>query len=239
MGRKESLNITDLMARLKMVKGENFITIENTTSLTNPELIELIPCIMEKPFIKSCKNVNILVDSEINQEVVSLLTDYEFTLHDENVTVHKVLDESSTIEYGFSLKSLYDLSIPEFKRIWEASMKESLNVLSSLNIDEHMRSVEVELGPTYKKSCMVAYENEVPIGVLMPHIEPGTSDEGRIFYFGIIPSERGKGKSKLLHQQALEILKKDFKASYYIGSTGHNNLPMLRTFRHNVCTVIE
>jgi len=39
----------------------------------------------------------------------------------------------------------------------------------------------------------------------MPHIEPGTSEEGRLFYFGIIPSERGKGKSKLLHKQALEI----------------------------------
>ncbi|MCA1057642.1 GNAT family N-acetyltransferase [Rossellomorea aquimaris] len=239
MRRKEFHNLSDLMERVKFVRGENFVTIENTKSLSNQELIELIPYMMGQSFIKTCESVNILVDSQSSEEVDSLLKEYEFTLHDENVTVYKVLDESSNLEAGFLLKDLHDVPVAEFKRVWEASMKESLNAPSSLSIDEHMRSVEVELGPNYKKSCMIAYENESPIGVTMPHIEPGTTNEGRIFYFGIIPSERGKGKSKLLHQQSLAILKKDFKASYYIGSTGHNNLPMLKTFQNNGCTVIE
>lgn len=239
MGRKESHNILDLMARIKIVKGENFVTIENTKSLTNQELIQLIPYMMDQSFIKTCNNVNVLVDSKCSKEVDSLLKEYEFKLHEENVTVHKMLDESSIMEGGFSLKDLHDLPLAEFKRVWEASMEESLNAPSSLNINEHMRSVEMELGPNYKSSCIIAYENGAPIGVMIPHIEPGTSDEGRIFYFGIIPSERGKGKSKILHQQSLEILEKVFNASYYIGSTGHNNLPMLKTFRNNGCTVIE
>ena len=230
---------SDLMARIKMVRGENFITIENTKNLTNQELIQLIPYLMRKSSIKTCKNVHILVDSQCSKEVASLLKEYEFTLHDENVTVHKVLDESSDIQDGYTLKNLHDLPLAEFKKVWETSMEGSLNSPSSLNIDEQMRSVEVELGPYYKKSCMIAYENGAPIGVTMPHIEPGTLEEGRIFYFGILPSERGKGKSKLLHQQSLEILMKDFNASYYIGSTGHHNLPMLKTFQNNGCTVIE
>ncbi|WP_226673437.1 GNAT family N-acetyltransferase [Rossellomorea aquimaris] len=237
--RKKSHNISDLMARIHIVKGKNFVTIENTKTLTNLELLELIPYMMDQSFIKTCGNVNILVDCQCSKEVVSLLKEYEFTLHDENVTVHKVLEESSNLGEGFSLKDLHDIPLKEFKNVWEASMKESLNAPSSLHIDDQMRSVEVELGPNCKRSCMIAYENDVPIGVTMPHIEPGTVDEGRIFYFGILPSERGKGKSKLLHQQTLEILKKEFNASYYIGSTGHNNLPMLKTFQSNGCMVVE
>lgn len=240
MMRNKPYNLSELLAKVKIVKGENFVTIENTKTLTNSELLELIPYMMDQPFIKTCENVNILVDHQCSKEIFTLLQEYEFTLHDENVTVHKVLEvESSNMRDGFLLKDLHDIPLAEFKKVWEASMEESFNAPSSLNIEEQMRSVEVELGPNYQRSCMIAYENDVPIGVTMPHIEPGTVDEGRIFYFGILPSERGKGKSKLLHQQTLDILKKDFNASYYIGSTGHNNLPMLKTFQHNGCTVIE
>jgi hypothetical protein len=236
---KKSHNISALMARIKLVKGENFVTIENTQNLTDQELIALIPQLMKQSIIKAVRNVNILVDSKFSKKATSLLGEYGFKLHDENVTVRKVLDESSDAEDGFLLKDLFELPLAEFKRVWEASMEGSLNAASSLNMDEQMRSVEVELGMNYKKSCMIAYENEAPIVVMMPHIEPGTSEEGRLFYFGIIPSERGKGKSRLLHRQALEILRKDFKASYYIGCTGHNNLPMIKTFLNNGCTVIE
>ena len=73
MGRKESHNILDLMARIKIVKGENFVTIENTKSLTNQELIQLIPYMMDQSFIKTCNNVNVLVDSKCSKEVDSLL----------------------------------------------------------------------------------------------------------------------------------------------------------------------
>jgi hypothetical protein len=112
---------------------------------------------------------------------------------------------------------LENISINEFKRVWEESMKGSLNSPSSITMDEQMRSVEVELGPDFKKSCVVACENSRPIGVVIPHIEPGTLREGRLFYFGLIPEERGKGKSIPLHQQALDILKNVFKAEYYKG----------------------
>ncbi|WP_102262480.1 serine hydrolase [Mesobacillus jeotgali] len=35
------------------------------------------------------------------------------------------------------------------------------------------------------------------------------------------------------------VNKKDFMATQYIGCTGHNNLPMLKAFQNNGCTVIE
>ncbi|WP_423808617.1 hypothetical protein [Pontibacillus yanchengensis] len=73
----------------------------------------------------------------------------------------------------------------------------------------------------------------------MPHIEPGTKNEGRLFYFGLIPSERGKGKSRKLHQRALGILQQDFQARYYIGATSVHNKPMVNTFISNGCEIME
>ncbi|GGK08489.1 N-acetyltransferase [Lentibacillus kapialis] len=235
----ESKHKTALLEKIKIVKGDNFVTIEDTKNLTNQELMELVTYLRDQPSIKTAKNINILVNSKFNKEVESLLQKYGFKVHDESVTVYKVLKESDKNISGFSLKNLAELSTEKFKSVWRESMKESLNAPSSLKIDEQMRSVEVELGPNYKKSCLVAYEKGNPIGVIMPHIEPGTLEEGRIFYFGLIPKERGKGKSQLLHQQALRILKNDFNATYYIGSTSHNNIPMLKIFENNGCTVLE
>jgi hypothetical protein len=228
----------ELLQKVKIVKGDSFVTIEDTKKLTNEELIELIPYLMRQSFVKNTKNVNFLVDSKFNNDIETLLINHGFKVIDENVTVHKVLKENN-IPNGFSLKNLDVIPTDEFKSVWEESMKGSLNAPSSLNINEHMRSVKVELGSNYKKSCIIAYDKGKPIGVIMPHIEPGTSKEGRIFYFGLIPSERGKGKSKHLHQQALQILKHEFNATYYIGCTSHNNLPMLKTFDSNGCKIIE
>jgi hypothetical protein len=227
-----------LLEKIKIIKGEGFITIEDTNHLTNKEFNDLIPFLMDLPYVKTAKNVNILVDCKFNNEVDILLKEFGFRLHDENVTVYKDLNESFEQISDFALKDSENISINEFKRVWEESMKGSLNSPSSLTMDEQIRSVEVELGPDFKKSCMAAYENDQPIGVVMPHIEPGTSKEGRLFYFGLIPEERGKGKSIPLHQQALKVLKKVFKAEYYIGSTSRNNVPMLKTFEHNGCSVL-
>ncbi|GAA0596476.1 GNAT family N-acetyltransferase [Virgibacillus siamensis] len=230
---------TDLYKKIKVVKGENFVTIEDSKNLAEYELIRLINDLMNQSDVKNTKNINILVESKFSEQVDSELRQNGFKLHDENVTVRKELDTHITVEQFYPLKTLNELRENEFKTIWQKSMEGSLNAPSSLNIDEQMRSVEVELGPGYKDSCIVAYEGENPIGVIMPHIEPGTKEEGRIFYFGLIPEERGKGKSKPLHQQALASLKNQFDASYYIGSTSHNNKPMLKTFERNGCRVLE
>jgi hypothetical protein len=233
-----SLMKAGLLEKIKIIKGEGFVTIEDTKLLTDKEFINLISYLMNQPYINKAKNVNILVDCKFNNEVDMLLKEFGFHLHDENVSVYKDLNESFEQISDFALKDLENKSINEFKRVWEESMKGSLNSPSSLTMDEQIRSVEVELGQDFKKSCMVACENSRPIGVVIPHIEPGTLKEGRLFYFGLIPEQRGKGKSIPLHQQALNVLKDIFKAEYYIGSTSRNNVPMLKTFEHNGCSFL-
>ena len=43
-------------------------------------------------------------------------------------------------------------------------------------------------------------------GISIPHIEQGTTDEGRMFYFGVVPEHGGKGYGKLFHTITLELL---------------------------------
>nr|WP_256521942.1 GNAT family N-acetyltransferase [Halobacillus sp. A5] len=100
-----------------------------------------------------------------------------------------------------------------------------------------MRGLKKEIGAPYLQSCLTAYENEQAIGIIMPHIEPGTKEEGRLFYFGVLPEFRRQGRGRELHHLALTKLRKEFGASDYIGATSHNNTPMLRIFEANGCNL--
>ena len=238
-GLNTQTSMEDVYKKLKIIKRDRFIVIDETKKLTNQEMLFLIPDLVNKPYIQNAKNVTILVDGKFNSTVEALLIKNGFTFRDENITVHKILNESCEEEFNYTFQNLHEFSINEFKRLWLETMRDSLNPPASLNMDELIRNVELEIGQNYKDSCMVAFEEEKAIGVIIPHIEPGTLNEGRLYYFGLVPSERGKGKSKRLHQQALKILEDSYKAAYYIGRTSHRNLPMLNTFAKNGCTIIE
>ena len=219
----------------KIVRGANFITIEDTKDLSEDELADLITTRMGHPFTKGISHLNILVNSKFSPKIELLLSAYGFNKQDEVITVHKELTNESA-ERSYTFKDLHAISEEEFLAIWEQVMTGSLTP-SSLKIEEQMESVKIELGPSYKESCIFAYEGAKPIGVTIPHIEAGTMKEGRIFYFGLIPEERSKGKSARLHKQTLSLLQHKFGATYYIGSTSHQNIPMLQVFRRNGCEV--
>ncbi|WP_060673187.1 GNAT family N-acetyltransferase [Rossellomorea vietnamensis] len=169
-------------------------------------------------------------------EVDKYLESKGYVLVDKFVTVYKRL-ELENIDHSFGLKNVHIIPEKEFAQIWMESMSGSPNAASSLTIEEHMKGVADELGNHYKDSCIAIYEEGQPIGVMTPHIEPGTLDEGRLFYFGLIPEERGKGKSRILHKVALNLLAGEFNANYYIGGTSLQNIPMMQTFHANACKV--
>ncbi|MGG1630792.1 GNAT family N-acetyltransferase [Rossellomorea sp. NRS-1567] len=222
--------------KVKIIHGENYATIEDTNDLTIAELKELVSYLDQSPPYHSLSNLKILVSQTFSREVDEYLEGKGYDLVDEFVTVYKKL-EKSEIKHSFTLKNLHMISENEFAHIWMQSMEGSLNAPSRLTMPEHMKSVEIELGDSYKDSCIAVYEGDQPIGVIMPHIEPGTVDEGRLFYFGLIPDERNKGKSKILHKLALNLLASEFHAKNYIGGTSKNNAPMIRTFLANGCEV--
>lgn len=224
--------------KVKFVEGEQYVTVEDTRHLTSQEVKNLVTYLLNDSAFHS-KAMTLLVHHKFSEGIESFLTDRGFQLHDENVMVKKVLSEEAQTAVYFDTASLHEISEEAFKHIWEQAMGQSLNAPSSLDMDGHMQSVKEELGEDYRSSCLIAYEDGRPIGVVMPHIEPGTTSEGRLFYFGLVPEVRGKGKSKRLHHQALGILKDKFGAGYYIGSTSSKNIPMLKTFEANGCTVVE
>ncbi|WP_455675749.1 hypothetical protein [Pradoshia sp.] len=220
-----------------IVKGANFVTIEDTKQLSEDELADLITSLMEQPYAKGVSHLNILINSKFSKEIERHLNWYGFNKHDEVITVHKrLIDDSNAKPYTF--KNLHTISEEEFTTIWKHVMTDSLTP-SSLKIEELMESVKIEIGSGYKDSCIAAYDKGNPIGLTIPHIEAGTQEEGRIFYFGLISKERGKGKSVSLHKQTLDLLKSKFNAAYYIGSTSHMNIPMLQVFRKNGCRMLE
>ncbi|ETI70834.1 GNAT family N-acetyltransferase [Neobacillus vireti] len=152
------------------------------------------------------------------------------------VEVYKDLTNLDKGETPFTYAALADQSFSEseFKHLWERCMSGSDNKPSTLTMDQHIMSVKSELGEDWGKSCHVYYLQNNPIGISIPHIEPGTMDEGRLFYFGLLPEARGKGLSTSLHLHSLWALK-EMGATYYIGSTHIANKKMERVFEKNGC----
>ncbi|NIK12607.1 GNAT family N-acetyltransferase [Alkalibacillus almallahensis] len=137
----------------------------------------------------------------------------------------------------FELKPLKQTSPDLFKRVWQEASADSLNA-SFVSVDREFEGMKKELGPGYVNSCLTVFMNDDPVGVTMPQIEPGTTDEGRLFYFGIIPKYRGQRWGRALHLQSLHYLS-NLGASYYIGATGEYNTPMQHIFEANGCHMTE
>ncbi|WP_394219290.1 GNAT family N-acetyltransferase [Halobacillus trueperi] len=231
-----------LYEKVKFVEGENFVTIEETRDLTNEEMQSLALKFVRDPKYDGVKNRTILVSSTFKEETTQYIKGLGFKHHDDVYFVRCGLDEIGMVNEEartFECTSLRQEEEVVFKETWRRSMEGSLNAPQSLNMDEQMKTVKKELGPGYVDTCLTAYENGIPIGVVMPHIEPGTKEEGRIFYFGLVPEERGKNKATALYKEGLNVLKSRFHASYSVGATSVHNKPMLKVFENCGCTMTE
>ncbi|MCA0971208.1 GNAT family N-acetyltransferase [Halobacillus litoralis] len=223
--------------KVKFVEGENFITVEDTAALTEAEMRAFISRFTNDERMNEVDHLSILLDESFSADIEKELQAHGFVLHDESVFVRRDLTTLPEVNDRFELRSLLDVSTSTFQSVWERSMQGSSNAPSYLQMDEQMRSVEKELGPTYVDTCNIAYEGDKAIGVVLPHIEPGTEDEGRFFFFGLLPDERGRKKAAPLYWQGLKALKEDFGATYSIGATSVNNKAMQQVFATCGCEV--
>jgi len=167
-----------------------------------------------------------------------MLINLGFEKYASKVEVFRDLNDINNNKKGYDWQSLsdYNISEDEFKKIWEKCMYASENSPTSLTMEEHLNSVKNEIGENWSKSCNVIYLEDKPIGISIPHIERGTVDEGRLFYFGILPEERGKGHSVYIHYQSMNLLKL-MGATYYIGITHETNKKMQKVFIKNGCSI--
>ncbi|PAV31403.1 hypothetical protein CIL05_01745 [Virgibacillus profundi] len=176
----------------------------------------------------------------LNNEYLDLLRGFGFQkeetqyFYKRDLTALKAHGQKESIE----IKSMEQTTADMFKKVWQEATFGSLNDTSARSIEREFEGMKSELGPDYTKSCLIAFYGKNPIGVTMPHIEPGTIHEGRLFYFGLIPKYRNKGWGAALHKLSMYLLK-EIGAAYYIGATGHKNIPMQRIFQAGGCHMFE
>lgn len=181
-------------------------------------------------------SVHLKKDNTDFEKLALYLENLGFEMFTSSVEYYKDLSEETEEETDFSYFTLEDSILIEqkFKDLWERVMQGSGNAMSTLSMDEQLNSVKHELGAEWKRNCGVFYLSGRPVAVCIPHIEPGTKDEGRLFYFGVLPEERGKGYAGKLHKRSLFLLK-EMGASYYVGSTHETNIVMQCIFEKSGC----
>ncbi|WP_273852441.1 GNAT family N-acetyltransferase [Guptibacillus spartinae] len=139
-------------------------------------------------------------------------------------------NHNSSITY----EQMEEAKIHSFLSMWELCSKGSLNSPSKHTVEVQYNAMKQEIGEQYQTSCYLVYWEGRELGIVIPIIEPGTKEEGRLFYMGVLPEHRGKGYGTSLHQLGLALLQEK-GATYYIGSTGIENKPMQQIFRNNNC----
>ncbi|ENQ3079759.1 GNAT family N-acetyltransferase [Bacillus cereus] len=223
----------------KVLVGEpHYITIEenNTVSYTKEQVTEIVQYWMGKATDKGVLHLHFVISSKSPnfthyEEVFQRL---QFQHQKSCVMVLKDLSDVTDMEVPFTLKTIDEVGEDTFKTIWLESMQDSLNMKELLSIDQLLYAFQTEIGGRWNEHCLVALQGEDPVGVILPHIEPGTVEEGRLFYLGVVPKMRGKRYGTMLHEKALYILK-EIGASYYVGSTDEMNDVMKQVFSYNNC----
>lgn len=148
----------------------------------------------------------------------------------------KDLEDLQQIDNQIAWHSLSERLIDDrqFAELYDLCRMESANKNIKQPIDQVMNSLKNELGSEWRHHCYYFSKDDTIIGISIPHIEMGTEDEGRLFYFGIVPSQRGQGLGEIIHKISLVLLQK-FQAHTYVGSTDVNNSYMIKVFEKNGC----
>jgi RimJ/RimL family protein N-acetyltransferase len=178
--------------------------------------------------------ISVLMDPALEDDMIylgfrkiSTIAEYTRRLDDEN------LEETEIQAYCLADETMNN---QEFSQFYEKCRSDSANRNKEQTMDQVMKSLEQELGANWRSHCYIFKNNHSVIGLAIPHIEMGTKDEGRLFYFGVVPEFRGKGFGKKMHRKTLVLLK-NMQASYYVGSTDEANLAMIQIFKQNGCNL--
>ena len=236
-----SLKESERKAGVKLLDGRpHYMIIEGIEKFKKADLIETL---LDR--LDSALNYNevskVLITLDRFFTIGSRLLENNFyTLQSETIEYHKEFQlEIKCADYNSSItyEQIGEERIEAFLSIWELCSKGTLNLPSTNSTQIQYEAMKQEIGEQYRTSCYIVRFDEEPFGMVIPIIEPGTNEEGRLFYIGILPEWRGKGLGTHLHQLGLALLQEK-GATYYIGSTAIENKPMQQIFRNNNCKPI-
>lgn len=148
--------------------------------------------------------------------------------------------EGERVHYTKSLIEQIEFPPASFD-LWPITEDRSISFLSEVkgtsyqNANAFLQGMKEELPAQAENMFTVYLVDGQPAGLVLPHIEPDTDREGRMFWIGIHRDFLGKGLGKSLHQIGLYRLQKEWKAKTYTGSTEISNSPMRKIMVSNGC----
>lgn len=157
---------------------------------------------------------------------------YSFEYVTENIIVFKDIYEVEDIESEINFQLIEEVGEDAFHSFWNEVTAEQVDY------DQFINMMEQEIGGQWKEHCLTAVVSEEPIGIVIPHIERGALEEGRLMYFAVAPNMRNKGYEAALFTGAMFVLK-EIGASYYIGEVNVQNEWMKDVFEKNGCQLLS
>ncbi|PGM90846.1 N-acetyltransferase [Bacillus cereus] len=153
---------------------------------------------------------------------------YSFEYITENMIVFKDIYEVEDVESEIDFKLIEEVGEDTFYSLWIEMTEEKATY------DQFVNMMEQEIGGQWKEHCLTAVANEESIGIVIPHIERGTLEEGKLMYFAMVPNMRNKGYEAAFFTGAMFVLK-EIGVTYYIGEANVQNEWMKDVFEKNGC----
>lgn len=185
--------------------------------------------------------INELLSSMTRNKLQSIWLECPHTLlHELPVVQQKMSIVGERAMYTRELIEQLGISVPAYK-IWPVTEPKAIAFLAEvMNTSRHdtakfLDTMRIELPSQVDTMYTVYMLNNEPVGVVFPHIEPDTNQEGRLFWIGIHPAYKGKGLGRGLHTIGLYRLQHDFQAKSYLGATQIENAPMRKIMEANGC----
>lgn len=185
--------------------------------------------------------INELLSSMTRNKLQSIWLECPHTLlHELPVVQQKMSIVGERAMYTRELREQLGISVPAYE-IWPVTEPKAITFLSEvMNTSRHdtakfLDTMRIELPSQVDTMYTVYMLNNEPVGVVFPHIEPDTNQEGRLFWIGIHPAYKGKGLGRGLHTIGLYRLQHDFQAKSYLGVTQIENAPMRKIMEANGC----
>lgn len=157
---------------------------------------------------------------------------YSFEYVTENIIVCKDIYEVEDVESEIDFKLIEEVGEDAFYSLWNEMTEEQVTY------DQFVNMMLQEIGEQWKEHCLTASINEEQIGIVIPYIEKGTLEEGKLMYFAVAPNMRNKGYEAAFFTGAMFVLK-EIGASYYIGETNVQNEWMKDIFENNGCQLLS
>ncbi|MBM7552262.1 GNAT family N-acetyltransferase [Thalassobacillus pellis] len=215
---------------VKILRGNDYAVIEEAEKVPFVRFEELIYNAKKKLVHEELKKIVLVLEGDLDRLVLETLKNEGFQHTKKRCRYEFDFQKPFPfpLDRRICLQSIDEIGETAFLSLWEQAAGRS-------QAKRDYTSLKSELGKTYKRSCYGIILEDKGIGIALPHIEPGTEQEGRLFFIGLIPAFRGKGFGVEAHRHALYILKERFLAENYVGMTDEDNLPMKQIFYANHC----